>query len=106
MLTRTPVSKFAPEGKVFPRTDCRPWNSLIGDPVSSASVIWTEFHGDLCPQAFHFKFSSSRQLVLSAAQPMKQPDGSIDLFGVSGWVAILHQPDIIERHLKIISAVG
>ena len=106
MLTRTPADKFVPEGRVFSRTESTPWDLLIGDPISSAKVIWNEFAGTAYPQAFLFGFTSSRQLLLSAAQPMRQPNGSIELFGFSDWVAILHKPDIIEEHLTLLNSGG
>jgi len=106
MLTRTPTKEFKPEGHVFSRTEYAPWDALTGDPIISADVIWNDFDGASCPQAFHFKFASSRQLLLSAAQPMERPNGSIVLFGISDWVAILHCPNIITEHLRVLNAGG
>jgi len=106
MMTRTPAKEFEPEGHVFPRTEYAPLDALTGDPIISADVIWDDFDGAACPQAFHFKFASSRQLVLSAAQPMERSNGTIELFGVSDWVAILHNPRIINEHLRVLNAGG
>ena len=106
MLTRTSTSDFTPEGNVFNRTDHPPWKDLMADPIKSARVIWDDFDGAPCPQAFHFSFASSRQLLLSAAQPMTRPNGKVELIGISDWVAVLHCQTIIESHLQTLGRLA
>ena len=106
MPTRTSTGDFKPEGNIFNRTDHAPWKHLVGDPITSARVIWDDFDGAPCPQAFHFRFVSSRQLLLSAAQPIQRPNGKVELYGISDWVAVLHYPAIIESHLQTLGAAG
>ena len=106
MLTRTPVTDFHPEGRPFLRTGSTPWNTLSADSITSAEIIWNDFDNGPYPQAFLFRFSSSRRLLLSAAQPMKRKDGSVELFGISDWVAILHDPKIIDQHLASLTDPG
>ena len=106
MLTRTPVTEFAPEGRTFSRTASPPWDTFTTDSISSADIIWNEFDDGLYPQAFLFKFSSSRRILLSAAQPMERADGNIELFGISDWVAILHDPEKNDEHLALLTDAG
>ena len=106
MLTRTPVADFAAEGRRFARTDSAPWDTLSRDSITSTEIIWNEFDNGLYPQAFLFGFSSSQRLLLSAAQPMEHADGSIELFGTSDWVAVLHHPGIIKGHLALLADAG
>ena len=100
MLTLTPLNVFESEGQCYNRTEFEPWSRLVGRRIVDTKILWSEFDHAVYPQAFLFRFDSGRSLLFSAAQPMNRPDGSIELFPISDWVAILHTSVMIENHLN------
>ncbi len=106
MLTWCEAVDFEPEGRVFSRMQHSPWRVLAEKRITASEVLWSEFDHAIYPQAFLFGFATGDRLLFSAAQPMDRPDGSIKLFGISDWVAILHHPHVIDEHLRQLRAGG
>ena len=100
MLTRCAAADFESEGRVLSRTRHVPWRVLIDKRITATEVLWSEFDHSTYPQAFLFDFGNGDRMLFSAAQPMDRPDGSIELFGISDWVAILYHPRVIDEHLR------